>query len=164
MKRYILLIALCMTFVIPMTLQAEDECDTDNLKASIQAQLDRFNEEPLAALAEILSLAVHGMRGCSKGNYNFSSATEGLHPVLGPLALEAGIYQFTLTTERAGIVKPTPLTDACGSDLEKSILNISAGQGEIGAESLVVVEGKCQVYLELTNLREDWTLSIEKLR
>ena len=163
MKRLALLAFIGLFCTLPALPQDASACDAAGLQTAIESQLESMNDDPAAALSEILQLAAVGLRDCSGDAYAYDSVNEGLHPVLGPLSLAQGLHLFTLTTEKTGIVEAVTLSEECGTDLERSILNIAAGQGAQGAERLVRVESDCDLYLQLRNLRAAWTLEIAKL-
>ena len=163
MKRLTLLASIGLFCTLPALLQGANACDPADIQAALQSHLERVIEDPAAALSEILQLAAIGLRDCSGDTYAYDSVDEGLHPALGPLSLSPGLYLFTLTTEKAGIVEAVTLSDECGQDLERSIFNIAAGQAAQGAERLARVESDCDLYLQLRNLRAAWTLEIAKV-
>ncbi len=161
MKRLLLLVIIALFAVMPASLQ--DDCGAVSLTEAIQGQLDAVNEDPVPALIEILHLAAQGISDCSE-SYSFSD-DGGFPRVLGPISLSQGIYKFTMTTNGAGRVSPTALSENCGSDLDSTIISISKGAGARGAESLARVEADCDVFLELGSLTvaEAWTLEIDKI-
>ena len=163
MKRLTLLAFIGLFFTLPALLQVSGACDPADIQAALQSQVERIIEDPAAALFEIVQLAAVGLRDCSGEALAYDSVDEGLHPVLGPLSLAQGLHMFTLTTEKAATVEAVTLSDDCGQDLERSIFSLAAGQGAQGAERLVRVESDCDLYLQLRNLREAWTLEIAKV-
>ena len=92
--------------------------------------------------------------------FSFSSDESGMQPVLGPLTLPAGVYVITATTDGYMTVSPQSLSGDCGSDVRRSIFNLSSGEGGDGAQSVVVIESNCNVLLEIGNTRESWSLDI----
>ena len=161
MKRLLLLVAIALFAGMPASLQ--DDCDTASLTDAIQVQLNIMDEDPVSALSEVVYLATQGISACSEGY--FFSDDGGFPRVLGPLMMPEGIYTFTMTTDGAGRIVPTALSEDCGGDLDVTIMSISKGAGSRGAESLVRVEADCHIFLELSNLTvtEAWTLEIKKI-
>ncbi len=162
MKRIILLAVLGLICAMPALLQDDGNCDTANLGEAIQTQLQEIEDDPIAALNEIIQLALGGLFDCSDDRQEFSGQA-GAQPVLGPLALHKGFYIVKLTTEGSARVEATSL-ETCGKDLVSIIFNISAGQAINGAENLVQAEDDCTVYLELSKISASWTLEIAKVR
>ena len=95
--------------------------------------------------------------------YSVSSAEVGLQPALGPLLLAEGVYVFSVETTGYLILSPKSLSGDCGFDLKASIFNLSAGQAAEGAQSVVDAEKDCDVFLEVGNASDDWTLDIRRL-
>ena len=161
MKRLFLLMVIALLAVMPTSLQ--EDCSAASLTEAVQVQLDVMDEDPVPVLTEIIRLATQGISACSE-SYSFSD-DGGFPRVLGPISLSEGFYMFTMTTNGAGRVSPTALSENCGSDLSSTIINISKGAGARGAESLVTVEADCDVFLQLSNLTvaEAWTLEVAKV-
>ena len=164
MKSFFLLALIFAALAAPAPLWADSPCDPADIHEAIDSQLLRIIVDPVGSLSEILQTATHGLRDCSGDAYAYDSVDEGLHPVLGPLSLAQGLHLFTLTTEKTGIVEAVTLSEDCGQDLERSIFSLATGQAAQGAERLVRVESDCDLYLQLRNLREAWTLEIAKVR
>ena len=162
MTRPILIAVLALVCAMPALLQDEVECDTASLQTAIQAQLNEIEDDPIAALDEIIQVALGGLFSCSDEPPAFSGQA-GAQPVLGPLALHEGFYIFTLTTAGSAKVEAVSL-HACGKDLSSTLLNISAGQAINGAETLIQAEHDCIVYLEISKISSSWTLKIDKVR
>lgn len=162
MKRLILLMALALGLAMPAFLQDEGDCNTASLQAAIQTQLHEIDNDPIAALEEIIHLALGRIFDCSSEPPAYSGR-QGSQPVLGPLNLNEGFYIFTLITDGSARVEATSL-EACGKDLDGTIFNISAGESIDGAENLVQAEADCTTYLELSKISAAWTLSIKKVQ
>lgn len=162
MKRIILLAVFALFCAMPAFLQDESNCDTASLQAAIQTRLNEIEDDPIAALNEIIQLALGGLLDCSDNRQEFDGQ-EGSQPVLGPLALHEGFYIVRLTTEGSARVEATSL-ETCGKDLVSIIFNISAGQAINGAENLIQAEADCTVYLELSKISASWSLDIAKVR
>ncbi len=162
MKRLIALAIIALLFTIPAVLQEVRDCDTDSIHAAMQTQLDALEDDPAAALTEIVWLAVDGLFACSNELPSYSGR-QGAQPVLGPLTLHAGYYVVTLKTDGAARVDATAL-DGCGKDMDSTLFNISAGQAVLGAENLVQIESDCVAYLELSKITAPWSLEMEKIR
>lgn len=92
--------------------------------------------------------------------FSFNSDEHGLQPVLGPLTLPAGVYVFTATTAGFMAVVPQSLSGDCGLDLKVAVFNLSQGQGDSGAQSVVDVEANCNVLFEIGNTTSRWTMDI----
>ena len=93
--------------------------------------------------------------------FSFSSDEEGLQPVLGPIALPAGVYVFTATTGGYLSVAPQSLSGDCGFDLEVGIFHLSEGEGVDGSQAVVEVERDCNVLLGVSNNDDAWLLEID---
>jgi uncharacterized protein YfcZ (UPF0381/DUF406 family) len=92
----------------------------------------------------------------------FSSEVDGSQPALGPITLEEGVYRASLTTDGYAIVQGTVLDGDCDSEVSY-MFNEMEGQASGGAQTVLEIEESCEVILELSNITEDWTLTIEKL-
>ena len=162
MTRTILIAVIALVCALPALLQDEVECDTASLQTAIQAQLNEIEGDPIAALGEIIQLAIGGLFSCSDEPPDFSGQA-GAQPVKGPLALHEGFYIVTLTTDGSARVEAVSL-EACGKDMNSTMFNISAGQAICGADNLIQAEDDCIVYLEFSKISASWTLKIDKVR
>ncbi|MCY3916135.1 MAG: hypothetical protein OXG49_09010 [Chloroflexi bacterium] len=162
MKRLILLAVLALFCAMPAFLQDERNCDTASLKATIRAQLQEIEDDPISAFNEIIQLSLGGLFGCSDDRQTFSGQA-GAQPVLGPLALHEGFYIVKLTTEGSARVEAVSL-ESCGKDLISILFNTAAGQAINGAENLIQAEADCTVYLEVSKISASWTLEIDRVQ
>ena len=119
-----------------------------------------FPSCPPAVDARMGEASVESDASPSDAHYSFSSDEYGLQPVLGPVTLPAGIYVFTATTAGFMSVIPQSLSGDCGLDLMVAIFNLSHGQGDSGAQSVVDVEADCNVLFEIGNATSGWTMDI----
>ncbi|MCY3780775.1 MAG: hypothetical protein OXG78_10740 [Chloroflexi bacterium] len=99
----------------------------------------------------------------SAGSLAFDSDEAGYQPVLGPVAFAAGSYRVSVTTEDFFIVRPYPLSDDCGRDLDWPLIKVRPGEASRGVEALVVVESDCSAFLDIEWVDEEWAMDIEKL-
>ncbi|MCY4145089.1 MAG: hypothetical protein OXE95_02755 [Chloroflexi bacterium] len=161
MKRIAIAALLASLFLGTALAGAEEACDTAEIQADIQAQLDLLDENPVSALINVIDLALAGFHDCSGEVYEFSDR-EGAQPVLGPLALSEGLHIVTMTTAGSARIDGVAIK-GCGKELDGVIHNFSSGQAIRGAASLVEVLDDCIVYLELSKLTNPWILTIDKL-
>lgn len=93
----------------------------------------------------------------------YSSAELDLQPIIGPIAIPAGTYTFTATTDGFFTVQSYALSENCGSDLEHHIFLLAPGEASDGADSLVEVETDCIALLDVISVDEDWIITIKRL-
>jgi hypothetical protein len=157
------LLLLAGLFVLAQSAEYEACEDLDVRVASVQelaVALDANAEsiaEDIAGLGREIGLLDAECRGLS-----FSSEIDGLQPLLGPMILD-GVYRVTLTTDGFAIVAGTVLDGDCEREV-RTIFNIREGEGDDGAQIALDTDGECEVLFEISNTREDWTLTFEKLR
>ena len=162
MRRILLSLVIAGLFALAASLQASESCDTATLKASLQGQLERLDDEPVAAIMAIIDLALNALHGCAEDNYSFSG-TLGAQPVLGPIPLAEGYYIMAMTTSGGGRIVGTAL-EGCGKDADGTLQSFTESQAMRGAENLFQIEGECTLYLELSKITAPWTLTIDKVR
>ena len=162
MRRILLSLLIAGLFLLAASFQASESCDTATLKASLQGQLERLDDEPFATIIAILDLAMDALHGCADDNFSFSGSL-GAQPVLGPIPLSEGYYIMAMTTQGGGRIVGTAL-EGCGKDASGTLQTFTESQAIRGAESLFQIEGECTLYLELSKITAPWTLTIDKVR
>ena len=83
--------------------------------------------------------------------------------VLGPMAIPAGLYRVTVTTNGYASVKLAVSSGECGSGtsfLNNLVLLVARGQAANGAEAIFTSRG-CVTLIEVSNVQGPWTLSFE---
>lgn len=93
----------------------------------------------------------------------FSSAELGYQPIIGPVAISAGAYVFTVTTDDFFSVESYALSQDCGLDLGHHIFILGPGDASEGADSLVEVESDCIALLDVHTVDEDWVMDIKRV-
>lgn len=125
--------------------------------AELDAASPELSEEIATLQAEITALDAE-CRGLS-----FSSEADGRQPVIGPIILEEGVYRFTATTVGFLIVQGTALDGDCDREIRAPFI-LSQGDAVDGAQTVIDLEDDCEFLLEFSNVTENWTFTIEKLR
>jgi hypothetical protein len=125
--------------------------------AALDASSPSLSEDIAAIQSELAALDAE-CRGLS-----FSSEVDGSQPVIGPIILEEGVYRVTFTTDGYGSISGTVLEGDCEREI-RLIFNESEGDASDGSQAVLDIEGDCEVLLELDNITDDWTLTIESLR
>ena len=92
-----------------------------------------------------------------------SSDELGHQPIIGPIAVPAGAYTFTATTDDFFTVQSYALSQNCGLDMEQHIFLLGPGDASEGADSLVEVETDCIALLDVKSVDEDWIIAIKRL-
>lgn len=83
--------------------------------------------------------------------------------VIGPLFIEEGIYRAKVVTEGYFILHAMPLDGECVEGT--SVFNVSGGRATEGAETIFeVLDGGCEVLLEISNVQSEYVLTFEKIR
>lgn len=85
--------------------------------------------------------------------------------VIAPVNFPAGIYRAIVTTDGYFIAAVTATDGECGagtSYLSSSLFLITEGQANNGSEAVFSSEG-CDAILEISNVRQPWTLEFERL-
>ncbi len=90
---------------------------------------------------------------------------EGKNPkVIGPVEIPAGLYRATATTKGFMIAQITLIDGDCGAKgiSAKNLFSLFKGDADEGAEAILESDG-CTALLEISNVQEAWTLTLEKL-
>ena len=163
MKKLILALLIIILMAAPITAQDnpfEIGCDIDAYTTVVASQLKALTEP---GNDHTLSFAIIGVLtqlvNAACNDLSFSSAVDGMSPLLGPVNFPAGFYRATLTTDGHGIVKFTDIDGDCGAGF--ALFNISAGQGDDGAQKMMATPEGCTAFIEISNTRNPWTLTFE---
>ena len=97
------------------------------------------------------------------GRFSFASDSDGQQPVLGPIALPAGLYQFTLVAVDTIQVEPIPMSDDCGRDFKYGAMSSTRGKATSGIQKLYNAPADCDLIIQVKYTRSDWTLDIERV-
>lgn len=114
-------------------------------------------ESALAALDEARAALAEARVNCDE--LSFSSDELGMLTVIGPITIPVGAYLVNVETEGFLILRPTTLEGDC---LDLSIVSISEGQASGGMQTVYESEG-CRMLLEVSNTRDPWTISFERV-
>ena len=163
MRKFLLFVCLFALTALSAVAQGEElpeGCDATGA-ISVIAELAADTElEPLALLQAIKEAVDEALSSCS--DHVYTSEEEGRQPVLGPIALEAGLWRVTLDTTGFFIASLTALDGTCETRGFGGMYNIMQGQGD-NAQTLIESEG-CEALIEISNVTADWTLEFEQLR
>ena len=139
--------------------ETSDDCSTDEIVEAIGLMTDAA-VDGRALLSEIMNYAALKRAECD--GLVFSSAEYGLQPFIGPVEIAPGMYRAQVVTEGFFIARVSPTTGSCEGVSFGSLFNVSSGIASDGAQSGFVSQG-CVAFIEISNTREPWTLTFEKL-
>lgn len=88
----------------------------------------------------------------------YSSAENGMQPVLGPIDIPGGEFIVTLKTDGRLSADVQTLGEECRTQAGR-LFDLRPGQASGGAEALFSSDG-CQILLSISNTLEPWTLTI----
>jgi hypothetical protein len=94
---------------------------------------------------------------------HFTSADEGMLPLIGPVNFENGLWRVTFTTAGYGAVKIETLAGTCESDYGV-LFNVSPGEADKGGQAVFKTSEGCEALIGLENTSEDWDLIFELLK
>lgn len=148
----------------------EPQCKTTSLNFIITAlrttadgvEEDVQNETSPIVSLRLLQAQIAGLLAECRG-LSFSSDTDGMQPVLGPITLPEGIYRATVTTTGFFIGDIELIDGECESTGFGSVFNLSPGQADAGAQA-VIRSAECRMLFPVENTREPWTLIFEPIQ
>lgn len=170
MRKLFYLITLLLWSAIPSTAQS---CDVDIMSGDLIKFAVNINdlEDPSPLLDEIAAWVATQQTACGENAapeatvsiedkqpvLTYSNTINGMQPVIGPIDLTDGVYRVRAVTSGFMIVTPEVTKGTCQLTSVFGMFNLSQGQGEQGAEVLLIAEG-CQLILSVSNTTQDWTL------
>lgn len=92
---------------------------------------------------------------------HFTSAKEGLQPVLGPISLPDGIWKATITTKGFVTVKAEAINGDCDDAL---LFNLFSDQATDGAQVIIKPSGGCEALISISNTSDPWDLIFEPVK
>lgn len=108
-------------------------------------------------LRRVLARADANCRGL-----HFTSDSEGMSPVIGPVSISGGIWRATLTTDGFASVKLETIEGDCGD--EKLPFNVFDGDAKDGAQKVIKTGMGCQALISLENTSKPWDLMFELVK
>jgi hypothetical protein len=136
-----------------------DDCSIDEIAESISLMTDTA-ADGRALLSELMNYASLKRAECD--GLVFSSTEYGLQPFIGPVEIDPGMYRAQVVTEGFFIAHVTPSEGSCEGVSFGSLFNVSSGIASDGAQTGFTSQG-CVAFIEISNTREPWTLTFEKL-
>jgi hypothetical protein len=91
----------------------------------------------------------------------FSSNTEGMQPVIGPIDIPTGFYEVTATTNGFFIGEIETVGGTCTTGT-MGLFNLSQGIANAGAETWFASEN-CRALIQVSNTQEAWTLEFRAM-
>ena len=132
---------------------------------SMQAALDADDTDAwFTALRDMRFLM--GEYGAYCYGLSFSSAVNGIGPVIGPITIPKGFWILRGSASGSGgfnsvTVSPSPISDGCGSDLNFAVWSLDV---DIDTENFLDVETDCQLMIEVHGTEGlDWRLFFDPL-
>lgn len=168
-KRYIFPTLFLILGAVAVVAQEDrpDGCHLEALSADMIVYGDKLLELPLDEVEVILQemdATISQVRAACSG-YSFNSDDEGMQPVIGPLDFEAGTWIVTYTSKDYGIVELTAIDGDCGGyDSEFTLISVSAGEADRGAEEVLQTPEDCSALIQISNVSEGWTLEFELVK
>lgn len=171
MLRCVVAVLLLTALFAPAPVSAQDvpvyACTDDEaaeLASAFSGLLEAFNND--MAVDDSPAALVGALDTLIAGASLTRAACEGMmftgeEPrIIGPLTFEPGIYRIRMISGSGFfILSPTTVSGDCGSD---RAITTSAATGA-GAEALYQPPGECTALFEISNVRDGWLLSFERL-
>jgi hypothetical protein len=162
--RWIVGLVVVLMAVFLVGAQADGEsCDAGQIAEDLALLVDEVvvADDVSAALLAVHEATLAARMAC--GGMVFSSAVDGMQPVLGPLTLDEGVYIVTTTTGDYLISETTVLSGEC-KDYNMGA-GYSSGDASDGAQEVwEIPDGGCSVLINITLVDEEWQMVVEKVR
>ncbi len=91
---------------------------------------------------------------------SYSSETDGTMPIIGPVVLQDGHYNFTLKTEGDMIMTVQTLVGDCQTEQIGRFINVTHGQAS-GGVSAPLDTLDCVAFITTDNATAPWTLTVQ---
>lgn len=91
----------------------------------------------------------------------FSSGSNGMQPVIGPVDIPTGFYEVTVTTSGFFIGEIETVSGTCNTDM-MGLFNLSDGIANNGAENWFASEN-CRALIQISNTQQPWTLEFRAM-
>src|SRR5258708_24491546 len=135
------------------------DCDPAGLIKKLAALKPSGNQDTdLAALATIEGQISAVTAACS--GLSFKGDAEAR--LIGPFELPQGSYKVTVTTPGFLVLTAHPISGACDTSTDMTVVNITGGEATTGQESLFT-SVSCKIILVPSNVTEPWTATFELL-
>lgn len=93
---------------------------------------------------------------------HFTNDSDGMQPVIGPVALTGGTWKVTFTTAGYGTVEMEELGGDCGRD--SLLFAMFADQATDGSQAIIKIGESCEALISVSNTGKPWDLMFELVK